>query len=74
MKVDYTSETVTKVSKLFQAVVADKQVELAGYMLKRQPSLINVEHGDEKCNIREYLAENKPFEKRMIKWISKELD
>ena len=44
---NYTEQTETDVSKLFRACVKDEQGSLVGYMLRNNPTLINVRLADE---------------------------
>ena len=39
---NYTEQTETDVSKLFQACVIDEQVSLVSYMLRNNPTLVNI--------------------------------
>ena len=39
---NYTEQTETEVSKLFQACVIDEQVSLVSYMLRNNPTLVNI--------------------------------
>ena len=43
---NYTEKTETDVSKLFHACVMDEQALLVSYMLRNNPSLLNVHLAD----------------------------
>ena len=81
MNVTYTDKTITKVSKLFQAAVADNQFQIVCYMLKQNFSLAEVPHTLESTDgemvqfngLREVLEHNKALRNEIKNWIRNEL-